>query len=219
MQGVPISLYSGSSVLLLVYSPLRWADTAQAFVGCGVITAGWLVSVFTDTSGVDEVVGGGLVLVLCAVLGVTLRYRALVLTQRFEQVRSRERESLARELHDTVAHHVSAIAVQAQAGRFLISSHNFHGTAEALCLIEQEASSTLTEMRAADALSAACRALKGRFDETDRTLRTHTPPDAMRPAEAMVAVCPVGVVGGVRRPHDLRPASGAPRNDRPSGDR
>ena len=39
-----------------------------------------------------------------------------------EQVKSEERVLLARELHDTVAHHVSAIAVQAQAGRALAAT-------------------------------------------------------------------------------------------------
>ena len=54
---------------------------------------------------------------------------------------------LARELHDTVAHHVSAIAIQAQAGRFLASSRDLDGAARALEVIEGEASRTLAEMR------------------------------------------------------------------------
>ena len=41
------------------------------------------------------------------------------LRRAFEQIRSQERVGLARELHDMVAHHVSAIAVQAQVGRTL----------------------------------------------------------------------------------------------------
>ena len=64
-----------------------------------------------------------------------------------EQVRFHEREVLARELHDTVAHHVSAIAVQAQAGRFLAGSRDLDGAARALEVIEAEASRTLAEMR------------------------------------------------------------------------
>ncbi len=52
-----------------------------------------------------------------AALGATVRYRAASRLRELDQVKLREREQLARELHDTVAHHVSAIAIRAQAGR------------------------------------------------------------------------------------------------------
>jgi signal transduction histidine kinase len=58
-----------------------------------------------------------------------------------------ERAELARELHDTVAHHVSAIAIRAQAGRALAET-NPDAPLDALQVIEEEASKTLAEMRA-----------------------------------------------------------------------
>jgi signal transduction histidine kinase len=61
-------------------------------------------------------------------------------------LRSRERAELARELHDTVAHHVSAIAVQAQAGRVVAASRP-DAAVEALGVIEEEATRALEEMR------------------------------------------------------------------------
>jgi signal transduction histidine kinase len=64
-----------------------------------------------------------------------------------EQVRSLERGELARELHDTVAHHVSAIAIQAQAGR-AVAATDPASAVETLAVIEAEASRTLHEMRA-----------------------------------------------------------------------
>jgi signal transduction histidine kinase len=54
--------------------------------------------------------------------------------------------ALARELHDTVAHHVSAIAVQAQAGG-VVAGIQPEKAAEVLAAIESEASRTLAEMR------------------------------------------------------------------------
>lgn len=145
--GAPFSPYAGGFVLVLVYSLLRWASTAHATVGVGVALITWMVSVIADAAGTEAAVGGALVLLFAATLGVSMRYRAIILAQQFEHVRSRERESLARELHDTVAHHVSAIAIQAQAGRLLASSHDIDGAAETLRVIEHEASTTLKEMR------------------------------------------------------------------------
>ena len=58
---------------------------------------------------------------------------------------ARARE-LARELHDTVAHHVSAIAIQAQAGQ-AVAATDPASAVEALAVIEAEASRTLYEMR------------------------------------------------------------------------
>jgi signal transduction histidine kinase len=54
-----------------------------------------------------------------AALGAAVRYRTSSHDREIEQVRLRQRNELARELHDTVGHRVSAIAVQAQAGRAL----------------------------------------------------------------------------------------------------
>lgn len=56
-----------------------------------------------------------------------------------------ERASLARELHDVVAHQLSAIAVQAGAAR-LASAGNPQAASEAIAAIEQEARNGLTEL-------------------------------------------------------------------------
>jgi signal transduction histidine kinase len=62
------------------------------------------------------------------------------------QAKLSEREQLARELHDTVAHHVSAIAIQAQAG-YTLAATDPDAPVEALKTIKTEASVTLAEMR------------------------------------------------------------------------
>src|SRR3712207_7554050 len=58
-----------------------------------------------------------------AALGAAVRYRTKIRIRDIDQAKAREREQLARELHDTVAHHVSGIAIQAQAGRAIAASH------------------------------------------------------------------------------------------------
>ena len=88
-----------------------------------------------------------MVLLFPAVLGAAVRYRTNFRHRSLEQVRLRERERLARELHDTVAHHVSAIAVRAQAGQ-VVATTRPAAAVEALRVIEAEASRTLAEMRA-----------------------------------------------------------------------
>jgi len=75
-----------------------------------------------------------------------MRYRAVARVREVQQVRTLERGELARELHDTVAHHVSAIAIQAQAGR-TVAAADPAAALEALAVIEAEASRTLYEMR------------------------------------------------------------------------
>ena len=76
-----------------------------------------------------------------------MRYRASSRLREADQIRLREREQLARELHDTVAHHVSAIAIRAQAGRTLAASRP-GAAVDALEVIEEAASRTLAELRA-----------------------------------------------------------------------
>ncbi|MEJ2856003.1 MULTISPECIES: sensor histidine kinase [unclassified Saccharothrix] len=145
--GEAFSLNAGMFVVVLVYSLFRWGTGRQAAIGLAIVLLEWLVVVTTDFPGVTYAAGGLVVLLFPAALGVLVRYRRIVRTQRVERVRFEEREMLARELHDTVAHHVSAIAIQAQAGRFLAGSRDLDGAAKALEVIEGEASRTLAEMR------------------------------------------------------------------------
>src|SRR5690606_35765552 len=58
--------------------------------------------------------------------------------------RTGERADLARDLHDTIAHHVSAIAVQAQAGQAVADPERAR---DVLAAIEREAAAALAEMR------------------------------------------------------------------------
>jgi signal transduction histidine kinase len=106
-----------------------------------------LVSVTTDYNGATDAVFGLVVLLLAGAVGMAVRYQRIVRAQQLDRVRFHERDTLARELHDTVAHHVSAMAVQAQAGQFLARTGDRDGAAEALAVIEQEASRALAEMR------------------------------------------------------------------------
>ena len=144
---VPFSLYAGASVVVLLYSLLRWGTGRQATIGSAIVLAAWGVSVTTDPTGATDAIGGLVVLLFAAALGVGIRYRRIVRRQQFERVRFHERDMLARELYDTVAHHISAIAIQAQAGPVLATAGDLGGAAEALGVIEGEASRTLSEMR------------------------------------------------------------------------
>jgi signal transduction histidine kinase len=143
----PVVLYGGVVVLVLVHALFRWGAGREAAVGLGIMAVGFLTSVATDFPGTTDTIGGAAVLLLTAALGVLVRYRAAARTHLVARARSQERAQLARELHDTVAHHVSAIAIQAQAGLFLARSSSLGGATEALEVIEDEAARTLAEMR------------------------------------------------------------------------
>ena len=89
--------------------------------------------------------------VACALLGTALVLGEVTSSHRdiaaasARRAHDMERASLARELHDVVAHQLSAIAVQAGAAR-LASAGNPQAAAEAIVAIEQEARSGLTEL-------------------------------------------------------------------------
>jgi signal transduction histidine kinase len=138
--------YASALVLLLAYSLLRWGSGREAVIGIAVILVSHGLTWAHDPVPVVELVFGTAVLMLPAALGASVRYRIAARTRELDQVKLRERELLARELHDTVAHHVSAIAIQAQAGRTVAAAHP-GAAADALQVIEAEASRTLTEMR------------------------------------------------------------------------
>jgi signal transduction histidine kinase len=140
------TLYSAAYVLVLPYALFRWGSGRHGTIGMAFILGGSVVSEVL-AGNVADAIAGVPFLLLPAALGATVRYRASSRLREREQITLREREQLARELHDTVAHHVSAIAVRAQAGRTLAASRP-GAAVEALEVIEDAASRTLTELRA-----------------------------------------------------------------------
>ncbi len=134
-------------VLVLVYALVRWGSGREIVIGLTVVLVAAVIGSVADASGPADVIGGFAVVVASAMGGAAFRYRAESWHRALDQIRSQERVGLARELHDMVAHHVSAIAVQAQAGRTLAGQRP-EAALEALAVIEGEASRTLAEMRA-----------------------------------------------------------------------
>lgn len=138
-------LYSMIAVLLLPYSLYRWASGREALIGTLLVAVPVVFGLATSQT-VGDLIGGTTVVVASFALGAAMRYRAVARQREVQQVRTLERGELARELHDTVAHHVSAIAIQAQAGR-AVAAVDPASAVEALAVIEAEASRTLYEMR------------------------------------------------------------------------
>lgn len=144
--GEPVGLYTMACVLLLPYSLVRWGSGREVGIGLAIILVALIMGLVSDFTGVVDSLVGSMILLFPATLGHAARYWATSRSRELEQVRLREREQLARELHDTVAHHVSAIAIRAQAGRVVAASHPA-AALDALAVIEEEASRTLAEMR------------------------------------------------------------------------
>ncbi len=142
----PIEFGSSAFLLVLPYALFRWASGRHAAIGLGVMLAALVSSLITYWTGVGDAIGGSLVLLFPAVLGAEVRHLVGSRERDLQEVKTREREMLARELHDTVAHHVSAIAVRAQAGQ-VVGANDATAALDALAVIEQEASRTLAEMR------------------------------------------------------------------------
>ena len=141
-----VPTHSHGFFLILPYALLRWGSGRESILGFTVMAISFTTAMWMGAHGWAEVLGASLFLLFPAALGASVRYQDSAQRRAAEQVRLREREQLARELHDTVAHHVSAIAIQAQAGRALADTHP-DAPAEALATIEEEASRTLSEMR------------------------------------------------------------------------
>jgi signal transduction histidine kinase len=140
-----VGLNTMACVLLLPYSLYRWASGREALIGTAIIAVPAVLG-FATSATLADVIGGATVLVASFALGAAMRYRAVARQREVQQVRTLERGELARELHDTVAHHVSAIAIQAQAG-LAVAATDPASAVEALAVIEAEASRTLYEMR------------------------------------------------------------------------
>ncbi|MFV1989891.1 MAG: histidine kinase [Acidimicrobiales bacterium] len=132
---------------LLVYALGRWGTWRATIIGVGFTSAlsvaGELITAVPNwEQQLIDVLTWGMLLAA----GIAMRYRSALQRTRADQIRSEERERIARDLHDVVAHHVSAIALQAEGAR-AISSTNPKAAVTALETIHATASDTLNEMR------------------------------------------------------------------------
>ncbi|EWT02687.1 histidine kinase [Intrasporangium oryzae NRRL B-24470] len=141
-----LGLYSMMAVLILLYSLVRWGSGREVVWGTAFVTAVVALAMYASSAGWADIFGGSVLLLLFVALAAVFRYRADLWHRQQREIRNEERVALARELHDTVAHHVSAIAVQAQAGG-VVAGTQPERAAEVLAAIESEASRTLAEMR------------------------------------------------------------------------
>lgn len=147
IEGAPGGLITSAVMLIPLYAACRWASGRDALIASGVGVLAGIIGIVTDPGTVGEAIGGFIVLSIPVEAGLLVRYRAAARRRAIAEAQSRERVELARELHDTVAHHVSAIAVQAQAGQALAATQPERAL-EVLGVIEEAASRTLREMRA-----------------------------------------------------------------------
>lgn len=141
-----LGLHSMTVVLILLYSLVRWGSGREMVLGTAFVALVVALGMYVSAAGLADVFGGTVLLLLFVAFAAVFRYRADLWHRRQREIRNQERVALARELHDTVAHHVSAIAVQAQAGGVVVGVQP-ERAAEFLAVIEAEASRTLAEMR------------------------------------------------------------------------
>ena len=133
-------------LVMLVYALTRWGSSREVVIGTAIIAAKITLSAILGYLTVPSALAGGLVVSVFLAAGAALRYRNRARQRELEQAKLLERERLARDLHDTVAHHVSAMAIRAQAGLATVDTQP-SAAAEALRIIEAEATQALAEMR------------------------------------------------------------------------
>jgi signal transduction histidine kinase len=138
-------LFASGFVIFTLYSLFRWGNGRALVVGSSILLVNPVVSALAGTTWAD-IVGETVFFVAVIMLGFALRFRARARLRELDRAKLMERETLARDLHDTVAHHVSAIAIRAQAG-LAVAEVNPDAAKDALRVIEAEASKTLAEMR------------------------------------------------------------------------
>ncbi len=148
LAGEPHSVLDVTAVvLLLAYSLGRWASGRGVVAGsCFLLVVHLAREPLYGSSGASMLLGVG-ALMLPVALGAVMRLWALSQVRAREEIRVREREQLARDLHDTVAHHVSGILLHARAAK--VRARTDPGAAaEAIDGVEDAAARTLDDMRA-----------------------------------------------------------------------
>ena len=93
-----------------------------ASVGAASLVTAVVTEGLADDRGPGDVVFVAMMWAFAASTALAVRWRSAATVTRDERVRAAERERIARELHDVVAHHVSAIAVTAEGARTLVDT-------------------------------------------------------------------------------------------------
>ncbi len=137
------------TLFLLTFAMCRWSRPVPLTFGGSIVLATTIVAGLGEGKSVEDAVLFALnPLILVIIPALALRHRARLVEQQIEQhtaqARLGERHELARELHDLVAHHVSAIAVTAQAAQVVDDTHTARS---ALRSIERTASTALLDLR------------------------------------------------------------------------
>lgn len=132
--------------LMLIYALCRWETLPRVAAG---MTLTMTMVAATDVADADDFTTDVLAMepwIFLALFALAMRYRASLVSRQVHEERLAERNALARDLHDSVAHHVSAIAVQAQAAQF-IAATNPDGARNIMANVEAIANTTIDDMR------------------------------------------------------------------------
>jgi len=148
LAGEPYSVLDVTAViLLLAYSLGRWASGRGVVVGTAAMLLMHLArEPLYDESAASIGLGVGALLLPVAV-GAAVRFLVRARRRERDEVRMRERQRLARDLHDTVAHHVSGILMQARAAR-VVARTDPAAAVGAIEGVEAAAARSLEDMRA-----------------------------------------------------------------------
>ncbi|HKN50893.1 MAG TPA: histidine kinase, partial [Amycolatopsis sp.] len=133
-------------LMLLPFSVFRWGSGREAVLGAAIMLSKVGLSAGLGYLNLADALGGWGLLLLAMALGAAARYRSRARARELDQVKLLERARLARDLHDTVAHHVSAMAIRAQAG-IATAASDPDAALDALRVIDAEAARALDEMR------------------------------------------------------------------------
>jgi signal transduction histidine kinase len=143
---LPDDLNTAVVGLLIPYSLARWARGEDAVVGLLFFWTAASTSLWSQEISPEDQAGGTAVVVAAIAVGAAVRTRSMLHNRQLDDVRQSERDRLARDLHDTVAHHLTAIAITAQAG-LAVAGTRPEAATDALRRIDEEATRTLAETR------------------------------------------------------------------------
>lgn len=154
-DGLWVDAMINSHFVVLGAAGLRIRPRSAFAMWCALAAATIALAVIDSAAGeaVETLVLAAVVLVAAGAIRVAVHTRRTLAVERdaAEHVRERaavlsERTRIARELHDVVVHHMSVVAIQAQAARYRVTDPPRELT-DGLDAIHSSATEALTEMR------------------------------------------------------------------------